>query len=186
MLHFWLLLTPSRSKNDHTNLTSNSISSSSPAIPSAVSASLSDWLSACLLDSRSTVKQLSRFQSFAYSSPHKIFIITETWLSDHIYNNEILPSGYTIHHKDRPSLGGGVLIALKNIIPSTLIPTPPDLELIAVKMILHQPFIYCVVYVPPSSTDEYCSALFLPIIIYAKGKGYVNSNILLIWVCIQK
>jgi len=33
--------------------------------------------------------------------------------SSHIFDNEILPTGYTIYHKDRNSHGGGVLKAIK-------------------------------------------------------------------------
>ena len=114
-----------------------------------------------MFNSRSIVKQLSKFQSFAYTSPHKIFAITETWLTDCVYDNEILPSGFNIHRKDRSSRGGGVLVALNNSIGSVVIPSPPDLELIAVKITFHHPLILCVVYVPPSPTDDYRSSLLL-------------------------
>ena len=38
--------------------------------------------------------------------------ITETWLSESIHNNEILPVGYNIIRKDRKAGGGGVLLAI--------------------------------------------------------------------------
>ena len=39
-------------------------------------------------------------------------LICETWLSDFVYDHEILPSNYSIYRKDRLSRGGGVLIAV--------------------------------------------------------------------------
>ena len=47
------------------------------------------------------------------------------WLFDH----EILPCGYLLYRKDRATHGGGVLIALSDLVPSTLNSTPPDLEI---------------------------------------------------------
>ena len=41
-----------------------------------------------------------------------IFAITETWLTNYIYNNEILPSNFAIYRNDRESRGGGVLLAV--------------------------------------------------------------------------
>ena len=76
----------------------------------------------CLFNSRSIVKKLSNFQSFAYSSSHKISAISETWVSDYIYGHK------WYHRKDRCSCGGGVLVALDSSIPSI------DLELMAVKI----------------------------------------------------
>jgi len=43
-----------------------------------------------------------------------LIAITESWLHDHIYNNEILLTGYTIYRKDRCSKGGGVMLAVKS------------------------------------------------------------------------
>ena len=57
---------------------------------------------------------------------------TETWLSDHIYDNEILPSGYSVYRNDRPQRGGGVMIAVKDSLSSSLVSSPKDLEVVSV------------------------------------------------------
>jgi len=44
--------------------------------------------------------------------------VTETWLTDMIYDLEIFPSSYTIYRKDRNSPGGGVMIAVRDKIHS--------------------------------------------------------------------
>ena len=47
--------------------------------------------------------------------------VTETWLTDMIFDLEILPTNFTIYRKDRNSRGGGVMIAISNKIHSELI-----------------------------------------------------------------
>ena len=44
----------------------------------------------------------------------------ETWLHKKIYTLEILPNNYTVYRKDRSSKGGGVLLAIKNSINSSI------------------------------------------------------------------
>ena len=58
------------------------------------------------------MNKLSKLQSFVYASDFNVLCITETWLSDHISDGEILPSDFVLYRKDRPSRGGGVLIAI--------------------------------------------------------------------------
>ena len=57
----------------------------------------------CLWNSRSLVNKLTSFQSFAYSFKFNFFAITETWLNSSIFDNEILPSSFTIFRRDRGS-----------------------------------------------------------------------------------
>ena len=47
---------------------------------------------------RSIVNKINVFQNYVYSRSLDIVGITETWLSDKIFDNEILPSMYTIIH----------------------------------------------------------------------------------------
>ena len=49
-----------------------------------------------------------------YSRSPDIIAVTETWLTDKILDNEILPSDYSIIRKDRHTRGGGVMLAIKN------------------------------------------------------------------------
>ncbi len=67
-----------------------------------------------------------------------------------IFNPEILPHDYCIYRKDRNTRGGGVLFAVHKSIPSRLLDSPTDLELIAIHL---QDFI-CVVYIPPSIEEQ--------------------------------
>ena len=53
-------------------------------------------------------------------SIQRYICITETWLIDLIYDKEILPNKFTLYCKDRESRGGGVLIAVNDLLPSIL------------------------------------------------------------------
>ncbi len=64
-------------------------------------------------------------------------------------HNEILPYDYSIFRKDRNSRGGGVLLAIHKSIPTNLIPSPPNLEIIVVELIQAK-CIVCSVYLPPT------------------------------------
>jgi len=103
------------------------------------------------------------------SSEHRIYgndidviALTETWLSDQVRNNEILPVGYNIFCRDRRTgkRGGGVLLAIKDSIPTDLPEFYSD-SLEVVSVIIKSPFNYillAVCYRPPASTN----AEFLP------------------------
>ena len=71
------------------------------------------------LNVRSLVNKLSTLHAFVFSSNYSIYCFTETWLSNHIMDVEVIPSGFTIYRKDRSTRGGGVLIAVKSSIPSS-------------------------------------------------------------------
>ncbi len=86
--------------------------------------------------------------------------MTETWLTDSIFDNEILPPHFTIYRKDRGSRGGGVLIAIKDSIPSNLLSSPSHLEVLAVVVGSNHPITLCIVYAPPTSTYDYYQSLF--------------------------
>ena len=82
--------------------------------------------------------------------------VSETWLTSSIWDNEILPHGFTIYRNDRKTRGGGVSIAVKNNIPSELLTIPPNIEAIAIRMHLVHPIVICCLYIPPnSSMDDY-------------------------------
>ena len=99
------------------------------------SSSSSDWLPndipTCLWNLCSLSNKLSNFQSFVYSSLFKLIAITETWLTDSIYNNELLPSGFDVYCKDRNNRGGGVLLAVHQSILSPQLSSPNNLEVIS-------------------------------------------------------
>ena len=99
-------------------------------------------------------------QSIIYIYSFDIIGITETWLSNHIYDNEIIPSGYVIFHKDRASCGGGVLLAIGNDIPCQLLPSPNNIEILCVTLSYSQPIMCCLIYIPPNSPPIYYDNLF--------------------------
>ena len=90
-----------------------------------------------------------------YSSDFNIFCICESWLLDSVYDQEILPSNYIIYRKDRPSRGGGVLVAVNNVFESMCLPSPSDLETVTIKIGCSLDLILCTSYVPPNSSDMY-------------------------------
>ena len=95
------------------------------------------------MECRSIVNKLGTFCSFVYASKYKVYGITETWLSDHIYNNEILPADYVIYHKDQSTRGGGVMLAVNNCISSRCIPTPQNIEVLTVELLIEQSIKIC-------------------------------------------
>ena len=94
-----------------------------------------------------------------YSSTYNIIGLTETWLSDSILDSEILPTGYTIYRQDRPSRGGGVLLAVDEAIVSQQLSSPSNLELLLIHISLHHPINICLVYNPPNASAEYTQEL---------------------------
>ena len=102
---------------------------------------------------------MSKFQSFVYSSNFSIFCVTETWLCDFVSDGEILPVNYVLYRKDRPSRGGGVLVATRQSVISSIIPSPSDLEIVCIKIGLHNDLALCCIYVPPESSSSYISLL---------------------------
>ena len=95
-----------------------------------------------------------KWKAFVYSTNYSIICVSETWLSNHIFDNEILPNGYAIYRKDRSSRGGGILITIKDNLASSLIPSPSDIETITIKISISNPIIICLVYIPPNSSDS--------------------------------
>ena len=68
-------------------------------------------------------------------------------------------SNFVLYRSDRPSRGGGVLIAIHESMHSTLISSPSDLEVVSVRLGLDNHLVVCCVYVPPDSTVLYVSSL---------------------------
>ena len=86
----------------------------------------------------------------------------DTWPSDCIYDGEILPCGFSLLHKDRVSHGGGVLIAIKNYLSSSCLPSPVDLEVISIKIYRSQSqLVMCNCYIPPNSGKSYLNSLLI-------------------------
>jgi len=91
-----------------------------------------------------------------YASEFNVFCLTETWLSDFVFDSEVLPHDFIVYRKDRASRGGGVLVAVHDSIPSLLLSSPSDIEVVSVKLSVNNyDFILCTVYVPPHSSESY-------------------------------
>ena len=136
----------------------------SSTLPSTSESVSEQWLlngvNVCYLNSRSLVNKFTQFQAFVYSSAYSIICVTETWLSDHIYDKEILPSKFTIFRKDRESRGSGVLIAIINSLPCLSIAIPSNLEVIAVRVsISNTEVLICTAYCPPNPNPTYLKCL---------------------------
>ena len=109
-----------------------------------------------MFNARSLVNKLSKFQSFVYSNPIDVYCITESWLSNSIFDNEILPSGYSIFCKNRGSRGGGILVAVADSIPTKLIPSPPNLQARTIMISYsNRQILLCCVYIPPNPDAHY-------------------------------
>ena len=80
-----------------------------------------------------------------------IVIGTETWLSDDIKNSELLLDEYDIFRRDRPTRGGGVLIAARKSLGCEQISQSKDSETIFCKIKLknRKPLIIGSIYRPP-------------------------------------
>ena len=114
-------------------------------------------ITCCYFNIRSIVNKLSLFQSYVYSSDYDIVCLTETWLTDSVFDQEILPTNYSIFRKDRPSHGGGVLIAIKDTIPATVIPSILSSnapEIVTVKLNLRKTIVLICAYLPPCPSDS--------------------------------
>ena len=125
------------------------------------------------------MNKLSKFQSFLCLlciNFYDIIAITETWLSNSMYDNEILPTGYSIYRNDRTTRGGGVLIAVKEYISSVQIQSPIDLEIVTVELNAPTAITVCAVYIPANAALNYCQSL----ITYLHSLSLDNSKKLLV------
>ena len=70
---------------------------------------------------------MASFHSFLYSSLLAVIAVTETWLSQSIFDNEVLPNGYSVYRKDRQYRGGGgILIGTASHISSSFLYSQSD------------------------------------------------------------
>ena len=117
----------------------------------------------------SIVNKFKIFQDYVYSRFPYVIGVTETWLSNKIYDNEILPSNYSLIHKDR---GDGVMLVVHNSKSYKVLSSPLCLEVLSVSIGSSSPIIYCLVHIPPNSSEEYLIEFFKTI--------YSHSTVLLI------
>ena len=122
-------------------------------------------------NARSIKNKLTFIQSFTFTKSIRILCLTETWLLPTINNNEILPSKYEIYRRDCHSIGGGILIAISNDLPSRLVYTAHDIELIVVEILLPNPVTLICVYIPPNSPQSTTTSFILHIHNFTNSKN---------------
>ena len=92
-----------------------------------------DWtMCVTYLNIHSIVNKINIFQSFVYSRFPVVIGVTETWLSDKLFENEILSHNYSIIQKDRQSRGSGVMFTIKYSKSYQVLPSPSDLEILTI------------------------------------------------------
>ena len=105
-------------------------------------------------NARSLPKKIFALQSLVYSLSPSILIITETWLTNSYYNAELIPLGYCVYRQDRPSRGGGILIAINSSFSSSVIYSRNDPDILSVQMTSPLSVVLCAVYIPPSANSN--------------------------------
>ena len=87
-------------------------------------------------------------QILIFSVPNHIFCLTETWLTESVYNNEIIPTNYTTYCGDRGSRGGGIAIVVPNTLPSRIISIHKEIELMIIEITLQSNITLICTYIP--------------------------------------
>lgn len=105
-----------------------------------------------LWNARSLVNKPFFLQSLVSSKSLDIICITETWLTETIPDNEIVPYNFNVFRRDRDTRGGGVLIAK---IPSRLSLSCSSIEMIVVEVYLNPRILVACLYIPPNSPETY-------------------------------
>ena len=88
-----------------------------------------------------------------------IVFVRHGYLILYMHDHEILPVNFTIYRKDRPYLGGGILMAVSNIFDSVHLSSPADLEIVTIQLGCCRDLDLCTSYVPPNSRDTNLLAL---------------------------
>ena len=98
---------------------------------------------------------------FSYSDDLVIVGANETWLSENVYNAEILHSGYCIVRKDRKTRGGGVMLGIKTSVFKQVreIKHNHDLEIAMAEIttVKDMKMLICSCYRPPNSDKTWCA-----------------------------
>ena len=105
-----------------------------------------------------------------YSHDYDIIAISETWLSDNIFDNEILPTNYAIHRCDRGSRGGGVLVAVRDNIISRAYPSPTNIEMLTIEV---EAVIICVIYLPPTPSLSVVQSLSCHLSMFQESQNLI-------------
>ena len=116
---------------------------------------------------------IQKISTVSVPTNHAIYCLTETRLTDSIFNSEILQENYSIFRKDRKSRGGVVLVAVDSSLSSHEVPSPPELEVVTVR-IAH--IIICTAYIPPNTNINSSSNLLF----YRSDLSFSSENIIIV------
>lgn len=106
--------------------------------------------------------------------PH-ITVITETWLSKHIADSELVPSGYSIYRCDRNEHGGGVAVVVPNNLCVRIFENSPR-ETIWCKVVYNGWSLFVgAIYRPPASPVDFMHSIEE----FMKANIYPTANIIL-------
>ena len=112
------------------------------------------------------MNKFNQFQSVVYTKNFDIICVTETWLNNTVFNNEILPTSYTIYRKDRVNRGGGVLVAINNSIPSQLCHVNNSIEMISVHLNTRTKVLLICLYIPQTVLVNINKKLYMLFLTY--------------------
>ena len=148
------------------------ISTSTPKLPSKKPKF--NGISTMVINFRSLFKKAAGFSNSLHDTGCDVVIGTETWLKPEIQNSELLLSDYDIFRKDRPSRGGGVLIAVKKNLCAEAVSFPSESESVFCKINIKgkKPIIIGSVYRPTDNDIDYAQKVVNDIYgIYNKFKS---------------
>lgn len=109
-----------------------------------------------LLNARSIVNKIAELEELLFEYDPHVMAITETWLTDHITDAEIVPPTHRIIRRDRGSKGGGVALIVRNDVTCVILETGLDHESLWCRVKLREfSTLIGVVYRPPTADESF-------------------------------
>lgn len=105
------------------------------------------------MNCRSVVNKPVELEGLLVAHDAEFALLTETWLSDDIFDSEFVPANYRVFRKDRDRRGGGVAILFKSKLRVLMMPDVSGVESIFCKVYINKiRHIIGIVYRPPNSS----------------------------------
>ena len=91
------------------------------------------------INARSILPKVDKFRSLCATLQPTAIVVTETWLSSCVLDNEVLINGYNLVRKDRNRHGRGVAIYVSSVLPFKRLhfPHSRDLKLVLVECFIN-------------------------------------------------
>ena len=91
-----------------------------------------------------------------------VIALTETWLSQAVDNTGLGLNDYSIYRLDRVSRGGVVLIGIRREIPSRIVNSSQNFEILSVDIRVHDQLLRVITcYLPTIQKDDYVKGFIL-------------------------